>query len=232
MAPVGMKTCAKCGEIKTASSEFFYMRNANNGRTVFLSPCIECRNSGRRAQRADTPRSRTWRESRELFAQGLRRCTGCKGIKPATTEYFKPRPDSPYGLVARCRDCQAIEATRYRASNPSWRKSSRTKHLMTRYNMTLEQYESMLEEQGGVCAVKGCGRTNGNHSMHVDHDHSCCPGDRSCGKCVRGLLCGPCNKAAGMLREDPALMMALADYVLMGGFRYDKPPATIPKAPS
>lgn len=47
----------------------------------------------------------------------------------------------------------------------------------------------------------------------VDHDHACCPGDHSCGKCVKGLICFDCNTALGLLRDDAAAADRLAGYV-------------------
>lgn len=36
---------------------------------------------------------------------------------------------------------------------------------------------------------------------HVDHDHACCPGNYSCGGCLRGVLCPSCNIALGWLER-------------------------------
>lgn len=48
----------------------------------------------------------------------------------------------------------------------------------------------------------------------VDHDHGCCPADSaSCGRCVRGLICGYCNSAAGMVGDSPSRARRLADYL-------------------
>lgn len=47
----------------------------------------------------------------------------------------------------------------------------------------------------------------------VDHDHACCPGERSCGNCIRGLICFQCNAAAGMLQNDSSIARALAGYL-------------------
>ena len=51
-------------------------------------------------------------------------------------------------------------------------------------------------------------------SIAVDHDHSHCPGAASCGICVRGLLCGKCNTAAGMLDDDAKRASGLAEYLM------------------
>lgn len=57
-----------------------------------------------------------------------------------------------------------------------------------------------------------CGTTA--TTMHVDHDHACCPGQKaSCGKCVRGLLCGPCNRGIGLFRDDLTRVEAAARYL-------------------
>ena len=36
----------------------------------------------------------------------------------------------------------------------------------------------------------------------IDHDHNCCPGDHSCGDCVRGILCPDCNRGLGSFHDN------------------------------
>lgn len=50
--------------------------------------------------------------------------------------------------------------------------------------------------------------------LAVDHDHMCCPADaRSCGQCVRGLLCGRCNSAAGLLLDSVESARMMVKYL-------------------
>jgi hypothetical protein len=67
----------------------------------------------------------------------------------------------------------------------------------------------MVREQEGLCAIAGCT----NEAVSVDHDHRCCDGAYSCGRCVRVILCPQCNTGMGMLRDNPALVRAAADYL-------------------
>lgn len=89
----------------------------------------------------------------------------------------------------------------------------RDSYLARVYNMREEDYAELLRSQGGVCAV--CRRSEpSGRRLSVDHDHACCPtAARSCGRCIRGLLCSSCNTAAGSMDDDPDRIRALASYL-------------------
>lgn len=77
--------------------------------------------------------------------------------------------------------------------------------------------QELYLKQDGRCAI--CSEPFGESSPCVDHDHNCCP-DRlkSCGKCVRGLLCNPCNKGIGFFNDNPARLLEAAKYLsALGG---------------
>src|SRR5204863_8159481 len=96
--------------------------------------------------------------------------------------------------------------------NQLCRKCGRDKHRLENYGMTWEQYQELLAEQGGGCALCGQQCSSGR-LLAVDHDHACCPGMKSCGKCVRGLLCGDCNHGLGKFEDSPERLRAAAAYV-------------------
>ena len=74
---------------------------------------------------------------------------------------------------------------------------------MRKFRITLEQYEELLAEQEGGCAI--CGRPPRRVSLHVDHDHGT-------GR-VRGLLCFSCNAALGYFGDDGDRLVAAANYL-------------------
>lgn len=92
------------------------------------------------------------------------------------------------------------------------RSASHGKYILATYNITAEQYEAIYLAQGSKCAI--CQRATGaTRKLAVDHDHSCCAGPTSCGKCVRSLLCKPCNRMLGHMRDDPEMAERAADYL-------------------
>lgn len=127
-------------------------------------------------------------------------CNGCDKDKPLEAFSMRSKGDKKVPR-SRCREC---ESEAYKA----W-STNRVQPIYERHGMSLEEYQMMYDYQGGRCAVDGCG----NRIEVIDHDHACCPGKRSCGECVTGLLCSGCNTAEGMLAGSPERARGLADYI-------------------
>lgn len=98
-----------------------------------------------------------------------------------------PRP-APHG-GPRTRRC----ATHMRAHRRAVREQRAETRRVKVYGLEPGEYEELLAWQGGTCAIPGCRARGVVKRLAIDHDHSCCPGPVSCGKCVRGLVCGPHN---------------------------------------
>lgn len=79
----------------------------------------------------------------------------------------------------------------------------RNSHLRHKFGISLAEYEEMLANQGGGCAICGA-MPNGKH-LDVDHDHQT-------GK-VRGIVCNDCNVAMGKMGDDPLRLVAAAKYL-------------------
>lgn len=76
-----------------------------------------------------------------------------------------------------------------------------------KYGVTPEQYAEALNRGCAICGTRDV-------QLHVDHDHACCgPRSRTCGNCVRGLICGPCNRGIGIFRENTDVMLSAITYL-------------------
>lgn len=80
------------------------------------------------------------------------------------------------------------------------------------YRISDETVAELLVTQDG-CAICHTWNPGGKGGWHVDHDHSCCPGTKSCGRCIRGILCNNHNLAIGMFEDDVELLYAAIRYL-------------------
>jgi hypothetical protein len=159
----------------------------------------------------------------------MKRCKKCRALKSLDDFYRNPgardcrRPECKACTNARRLDRYRLnrerEIARVRAwqkANPerlkAWREKNRDRrlaqlreiHLRNKFGLRREEYNRILEAQGGVCALCERPPTPGI-SLHVDHDHG--TGE------IRGLLCMRCNNALGLFGEDPDLLKRAARYV-------------------
>lgn len=116
----------------------------------------------------------------------LVKCTQCAEHKPPSA--FHKSAAKRNGLMAHCKVCDALKG--------------RTR----RYGITKERFEEMWGEQGGKCSVCSDILVLGTRDgCTVDHNHT--TGE------VRGLLCGLCNKALGLLKDSPSILEAAIAYL-------------------
>ena len=172
-----------------------------------------------------------------------KQCTVCKTMKPytdfhkmaASTDGHKhmcrtcarkvavirhdPDRSFPYktqGDKIHCRKCEE-----YLPKSSFWSKNSYCRectlligHMgnLKKYGLTRDDYVDLEKSQNGVCKI--CGEKELHKKrLSVDHDHSCCEGYGSCGKCIRGLLCSNCNRVLGQVNDDIDILKAMIQYL-------------------
>ena len=130
----------------------------------------------------------------------MKTCNCCGETKSLDQFYDKLSRKGVVKKEARCRECiLAKKAERY---DPL---KKRAADLKSGFGISIEDYDKLLQEQDGVCAIcRGPHRGRGKH-FHVDHCHDT-------GK-VRGLLCSPCNVGMGMLNHDISRIQQVINYL-------------------
>jgi hypothetical protein len=162
-----------------------------------------------------------------------RRCYRCKEIRP--TEEF-----SSGGTHTYCKECynayqrerltrmSTEEREEHNAKRRRYKKQEAdrtdpavliTRRRKYRFGLTEEQVIELLAQQDGGCAICHATEPGGRGAWPIDHDHACCPPyskggkQKTCGQCIRSLLCNQCNLGLGNFRHDPELLIAAAKYL-------------------
>ena len=148
--------------------------------------------------------------------RGQQRVLECRRCK------LRPKINKRWGKqwAAYCRECTNETSRIYRARNlEKVRKRERRaerKHigpktdrrLQMRYGISLSQYHTLLENQGGVCCI--CKSAPNGKALHVDHCHKT--------REVRGLLCNKCNLGIGSFHDNRRLLSAALQYIAQPRF--------------
>ena len=141
-----------------------------------------------------------------------KKCPRCCEIKDL--DNFGRRPSGrPKGYCKKCeaayqRQHAATETGReqHRTARSKWNENNYEYFLQYRYGITGEDYDRMLTEQDGKCAI--CGTTEpgcGNSRWAVDHCHDSLD--------VRGLLCMNCNTGLGYFKDSTERLRSAVAYL-------------------
>lgn len=115
-------------------------------------------------------------------------CNDCNVEKLASEFYVNKM--SKDGLTSYCSQCSVIRS------------------ISSRHRISKEKYHELLSQ--------GCDSCGSFDKLCIDHDHTCCPGQMTCGKCFRGVLCNECNTAEGFLKTSKKAAMLL-QYMIKNG---------------
>jgi hypothetical protein len=165
-------------------------------------------------------------EIRTLYAEGLsiREVARRTGISFSTVRHYlsisglhRIKHERIHDGMATCNQCNERKAEdefpglsygTYRCA--TCLRAAQSEYQLHRHGCEIEQYQALLEAQGGKCAI--CGTEEGHRSRYgrvcrlaVDHDHST-------GK-VRGLLCNNCNRGLGRFKDSIESLEAAISYL-------------------
>lgn len=142
----------------------------------------------------------------------MKTCSACLIAKPL--EEFRKIRKGKY-LDSWCKSCNAkrnlLRYYQTKAETKARRDEVAYKAKITRHGISIDEYQRLLDSQGGRCSI--CGDVPDERRLVIDHDHTCCPGQTSCGECIRGLLCGRCNSGLGMFRDNATYLESAANYL-------------------
>ena len=116
-----------------------------------------------------------------------KQCSKCKDTK--SLDAFSTDASKSNGKKSYCRECD---------------NSHKRERLVKDYGITLAQYDIMVDQQEGVCAI--CGEINVNGKrLVIDHNHD--TGE------IRGLLCSACNLGLGHFKDSTAALKSAINYL-------------------
>jgi hypothetical protein len=176
-----VRNCNKCH--KTLSLDAFELAKRYRGGR--MSVCRDCRALYRKKLAA-----------RPKIIRLLKTCSLCRLEK--TVEHFLSDRRSLDGFASRCKECRRINRT------PEDAEKARRRFLKWKFGITLEEYNTILEQQESACAIC-CQPNSWERNFDVDHNHAT--------GAIRGILCSACNTAIGLIAEDPCRAIRLARYL-------------------
>jgi hypothetical protein len=182
------KQCTKCKNFKVFS-DFHKFAKSPDGYKHFCKSCVKEYDMAENDPKRVMPRK----------IEGSKiHCRNCKKYLDQSKFRMKPIANKPYFLKNHCEECR-IELQH--------------RKTLKKHNMTLEKYLEIKKKQGDGCKICGNHESGYRTRLSVDHDHACCPGEPSCGKCFRGLLCHSCNMALGSVKDDINILQKMIEYL-------------------
>jgi hypothetical protein len=131
----------------------------------------------------------------QVKGKDMKTCKKC-GIEQSIDNYYICKNNAD-GLEHGCKTCRLKSKKHYSKSG---------QRRATEYRVELSWLNNALSE--------GCMICGSFDKLVVDHDHECCSTrNKSCGSCVRGILCTKCNIGIGHMDDDIERLLKAVEYL-------------------
>lgn len=137
------------------------------------------------------PRGSVRADQIALSATGKMRCAKCGEEKSIDQFPSKGKHRDGVPRYSYCKPCHSTY--------------QRIQKLARQFNLTVEDYETIFNFQGGVCGACKRPPIPGKARLAVDHNHKT--------GLIRGLVCAWCNRVMGLLRDDADRFASMATYL-------------------
>lgn len=194
------KQCSKCKEMKPLPE--FYLHESTR---KLHSKCKLCQVLESRQWRAKNPEK--CRETAKRYNEKTKEKAAAYGAK-----YWKKNKKKLQKYHRKYHKKHAAEISarnkkkRAESPIPYDREQRRKSHLKITFGLSIDDYDKLVKNQNGACAV--CGKKP-KKRLHVDHCHAT--------KAIRGLLCQKCNQALGLFQDDLRVLQKAIEYLAVKG---------------
>ena len=138
---------------------------------------------------------------------GEKKCTRCYQVLPLSAFTIRQSGSRKGHPTSYCKACK-VKRQAQNYNNDTYMRIVRPYQLKSKYGITSEDYEKLLESQSGKCAICGTddgASAKGSSTFSIDHCHE--TGN------VRGLLCNTCNRGLGFFKDNPVVLASAIKYL-------------------
>lgn len=193
--------CSRCGCLKDQSA-FNKNGTTKRGYHYWCKDCVRKNQADRYAKNPSKQKESSSKyRSKHQHANKKYRIENKEKEKSRRVKYYNENKEK-----------EKLRMAEWRARNPDWRANyhknhpeKRKENKLRKYNLTIGEYNELLQKQNGKCAICGTSGDSKNTFPCVDHCHNT--------GIVRGLLCKYCNASLGLMRDDPQLFEKAAQYI-------------------
>lgn len=177
------KKCPKCGEIKSYSN---FSKDSSRSVGIYHT----CRNCCKKYAKKHNAKPEIKLKNKHY------------------RDVYDSRPDIKTAKKIYNAKPERRQAKRDYYHKPTIKERYRERLLLRKYEMTLEEYNTLLFKQEYCCAICAKHESKIKKRLHVDHCHTT-------GR-IRGLLCSLCNTAIGALQDSENILSKAIEYLKRG----------------